>query len=306
MSDITIVIPVHNRAGIVGRTLESVRSQSVMPARVVLVDNDSDDNSLQVIESWASAMRSRGWDVMVDREPCPGACAARNLGLGHVQSDWVMFFDSDDVMSPNHLRDFQQTIDSNPEAQIIGRDINILLQSGKKKRGYFKSHNSLFNHVFRGCLSTQRFIARTDLVRQAGAWDPGAQVWNDWELGIRLLLSEPNIAKVTGTPSVTTYFQEDSITGRRLSDKAGQWETTLDIARKDIEAHGRHDLLPLIDVRAAILASAYHQEGRKDLARRLMMKTLSGCSKKRRIKLLYLYSLTFHHFTWAMSKLLGV
>ena len=50
---ISVVIPVWNRAGMVGRTLESLAAQTVWPDRVVLVDNDSTDDTARVLRHWA-------------------------------------------------------------------------------------------------------------------------------------------------------------------------------------------------------------------------------------------------------------
>lgn len=50
--ELTIVIPVYNRAGIVGRTLESVQRQTLRPLRVVLVDNNSTDATPEVLRAW--------------------------------------------------------------------------------------------------------------------------------------------------------------------------------------------------------------------------------------------------------------
>ena len=47
--EITVIIPVYNRAAVVGATLDSVLAQSHRPLQVVLVDNDSTDGSLQLL-----------------------------------------------------------------------------------------------------------------------------------------------------------------------------------------------------------------------------------------------------------------
>ena len=77
---ISVVIPVWNRAGMVGRTLESLAAQTVWPDRVVLVDNDSTDDTARVLRQWAMGRK----DVEVVCERVPGAAAARNCGLAAV------------------------------------------------------------------------------------------------------------------------------------------------------------------------------------------------------------------------------
>ncbi|MDE6528594.1 MAG: glycosyltransferase family 2 protein, partial [Muribaculaceae bacterium] len=97
---ITIVVPVYNRAGIVERTLESIRQQSHRPLSVVLVDNNSTDNTPHVLRKWKSEVEAPDMQVTIVDEPVAGAPAARNRGLGLTTTPYVMFFDSDDIMTP--------------------------------------------------------------------------------------------------------------------------------------------------------------------------------------------------------------
>ena len=52
-SPVTIVIPVYNRAHTIARTLRSIDTQTLRPAHVILVDNNSSDNSVDVMRAWA-------------------------------------------------------------------------------------------------------------------------------------------------------------------------------------------------------------------------------------------------------------
>ncbi|MDE6485411.1 MAG: glycosyltransferase family 2 protein, partial [Duncaniella sp.] len=95
---IDVIIPVYNRASIVEKTLRSIERQTVWPARVILVDNNSTDGTMQVLKRWAEEMTGRGLQVKVLSEAMAGAAAARNRGLDASAAEYVMFFDSDDVM----------------------------------------------------------------------------------------------------------------------------------------------------------------------------------------------------------------
>ena len=98
---ISLVIPVRNRASIVGRTLDSVAAQTRLPDQIVLVDNGSTDGTLEVLRRWANGRSN----VQVVTEPRPGAAEARNCGLRAVTEEYVMFFDSDDTMPPRHVEE---------------------------------------------------------------------------------------------------------------------------------------------------------------------------------------------------------
>lgn len=328
-SPITIVIPVYNRAHVIGRTLRSIDAQTQPPAHVILVDNNSTDSSMSVISDWA-----KGKDhVSILSEPARGACAARNRGLREVHTEWTMFFDSDDVMHPSHVRDFTHAISAHPTADVIGRDILYSTIEGKVRRLYFRAgRDAMFHHLFRGCLSTQRYVARTSLFRTAGGWDETLHGWNDLELGVRVLMHARNTINLGGAPTVTTYQQSESITGLNFSSHPRRWEDSLLAIRRDFESMPDSDsrkyrYIDWLDARAMILAAHYENEARAymsssdtsnrpspqpanlsdyrkahSLAVSLYNDIISHTRHPRRQRLIYLHNLHFRRLTWLLAK----
>lgn len=94
-ADVTVVMPARNRAGLIGRALESVARQTVAPAEVVVVDDASSDGT-------ADVARRHGATVLVQAE-AGGSGPARNVAVAHAATRWVAFLDSDDEWQPRHL-----------------------------------------------------------------------------------------------------------------------------------------------------------------------------------------------------------
>ena len=274
---ITIVIPVRDRATIVGRTLKSVCDQTLRPLRVVLVDNGSCDATPEVLRLWGGLMWDDGIDVCVVNEPRPGAAVARNRGLQEVSTRYVMFFDSDDTMHRDHCRMVVEGIKEAGYPDIAGWPVRQNVGRGHSKVGRFSRRCRLTNHLFHGSMSTVRFAVRTDLIRSVGGWDERLRGWDDYELGIRLLMAAGKVVRLPLSPdTVQIYPQEESITGTAYSPDPAKWEEALDICAGSLVAGGRHDMVRWIDVRRVILAGEYRREGRDDLADRLMGKVLDG------------------------------
>ena len=79
---VSVIIPVLNRATLVGKTLESVVKQTYRPLEVIVVDNGSTDNTLETIEKWASSLKDDpSFKIIVSQEPHRGASHARNMDL---------------------------------------------------------------------------------------------------------------------------------------------------------------------------------------------------------------------------------
>lgn len=224
---ITVVVPVYNRAAIVCRTLDSIRAQDYRPLKLILVDNHSTDGTPDVLNSWAVENSVGNFEVKVLLEPTPGASAARNAGLREVSTEWIMFFDSDDLMLPGHItRAMNAACDSG--ADIIGWDAEEILENGKTVIRRFAGNNYVYNNVFHSIFGTWKYMATTRLFRKAGGWLEGAGMLEDAELGMRLLLQNPRIFYVKGRPTVRimrtpgslSHFDSTSFDGMRKSIEA--------------------------------------------------------------------------------------
>lgn len=212
---LSIVIPARNRAARIERTLTSVASQSFRPIHVILVDNNSTDRTYESMQRWARKTETPDFRVDVLSEAEPGAANARNAGLREVDTPWVMFFDSDDTMAPNHVELAMDALRCNPEADIIGWDVVMHGIARRPVKKPFDTSDPLYYGVQLGTMATLRYMCRSELVRKAGGWDPQMRGWDDIELGTRLLTCRESVkvVKRKGKPTVDIDCHADSITG---------------------------------------------------------------------------------------------
>lgn len=234
---LTVVIPVYNRGDIVGRTLKSVEAQTLRPLRTVLVDNGSTDNSLDVLRQWRDRASGSDFEIDIVSEPHGKAAGARNAGLAITDTPWVMFFDSDDTMHPTHCSRAMDAV--TPETDVLGWNVNMHLPDGLRT-GRFVGSNPHFDNIFHGGFATQRWIARTDVVRKAGGWNPDALIWNDIELGARIIESGARIRRLSGHPTVDVYHSCQSISTEPWLSRLSRMETTLRLIENTLPARYRH------------------------------------------------------------------
>lgn len=109
---VTIVIPTYNRASIILRTLDSVAKQSYKNWECLVVDDHSTDNTKTVVEEYC---RKDSRFLYLVNEGKKGAQGARNTGLNHALFDWVIFFDSDNIMHSDMLESMVDEIENNKE-----------------------------------------------------------------------------------------------------------------------------------------------------------------------------------------------
>ena len=98
---ISIVIPVYNVSGYLKESLESVYSQGDVPCEIILVNDGSTDNSLQICKDYQKLYPDN--TVIIDKEN-GGLSDARNAGIDVATGEWIYFLDSDDRLAPGALK----------------------------------------------------------------------------------------------------------------------------------------------------------------------------------------------------------
>ncbi|MFT5998735.1 MAG: glycosyltransferase involved in cell wall biosynthesis [Neolewinella sp.] len=97
---VSIIIPAYNAAGTIKRTIASALAQDYTDIELILVDNNSSDDTLKVMEAAALAHPEK---IKVTNCPIQGCSAARNWGIKLSQGEWLQFLDADDTLEPGKL-----------------------------------------------------------------------------------------------------------------------------------------------------------------------------------------------------------
>lgn len=106
---ISFIIPVYNRAAVVGRCLDSILANDHdLIKEIVVVDDGSTDDSAQVVQCYVD--QYPGLIHLVKLEINSGVSAARNKGLEQVTGDYVWFVDSDDFVAKDALAHLCRTM----------------------------------------------------------------------------------------------------------------------------------------------------------------------------------------------------
>src|SRR5687768_7346886 len=88
----SVVIPCYNAARWIGGAIESALAQTV-PVEVIIVDDGSDDESLDRVRAFGNAVQLLALDHR-------GGNFARNTGWRAAHGEWVQFLDADDYLEP--------------------------------------------------------------------------------------------------------------------------------------------------------------------------------------------------------------
>lgn len=96
---ISVIIPVYNTEKYLGRCINSVLSSTYKNFEILLIDDGSNDRSLEICRNYGN----RDCRIRVFTQENQGASAARNRGIEESCGEWIVFVDSDDVISCDFL-----------------------------------------------------------------------------------------------------------------------------------------------------------------------------------------------------------
>lgn len=272
---ITVIIPVYNREHIVTRTLDSIAAQTLRSFRTILVNNNSTDNTDSVLARWAENNSSPERPVSVMAETTPGAAAARQAGLLATDTEWVLFFDSDDTMAPRHLERVSDFISANPGIDIAGWNVLYAHIDGSSHVRRFYDRNMAWHNVVHGSFATLRYCARRSLFLRAGGWNKDVRFWDDIELGARLLALNPTVKHIGPEVTVFVHETEVSITGTSYADSLRRAEAPLKLISKVTPKK----LQPIFPIKLLIEAALADRQGSPD--GKIFLKKMTGATNSR-------------------------
>ena len=214
--ELTIVIPYFNREQFLPRTFRSLERSTRRAARLIFVDNGSQDGSRALCEDFAR--RHPEQDILLLSESRSGAAIARNAGLAEVKTPWTYFFDSDDELSPRFIEQMEQTLKVHAEQNfdVIAFRTVMVHPDGSMTQRQSMFNESATDQILMSQLVTQNLFVRTDFLRRIGGWNEQLREWDDWELGIRVLVDGGKVLWLRDCAYHRIYLHPDSLTGKNF------------------------------------------------------------------------------------------
>ena len=112
---ISVVIPLFNKAHTIVNTLKSVFAQTYQNFEVIIVDDGSTDNGIDVVKNNFNDSRIR-----IIQQKNSGVSVARNNGAYNARSEWLNFLDGDDELQPAFLAEIIHLVSKHPDVDFVG------------------------------------------------------------------------------------------------------------------------------------------------------------------------------------------
>jgi len=93
VNEVSVIIPVYNASKYIEKTLKSLVSQSFKDFEIIIVDDGSEDDSIEIINKF---LLNHDFTFIVDSQEDKGVSSARNRGLELANGNYIIFLDDDD------------------------------------------------------------------------------------------------------------------------------------------------------------------------------------------------------------------
>ena len=178
---ISAIVPTRNSQRTLAACLESLRAQTHSETQVIVVDNNSTDDTQLIARDTAHLTISQG----------PERSAQRNRGATEASGEILVFFDSDMVIEPTVLAEIARTFEHNPEVGAItiperSFGEGFLAQCRVQEKGLYVGNDEV---------EAPRAF-RKEVFAAVGGWDETLTAAEDWDLADRTRAQHVPIARI--------------------------------------------------------------------------------------------------------------
>lgn len=113
---VSVIVPIYNAAPYLRETLDSIVASTYRPMEVVMVDDGSKDDSLQIAQDFCALHP----ECRVISQPNQGVSVARNNAIRHAQGQYILPVDADDKIANTLIEKAVQVIENNDDIRVVG------------------------------------------------------------------------------------------------------------------------------------------------------------------------------------------
>lgn len=169
--NLTVIIPAYNESGCVAQTIRSVQNQSTPPKVIIVIDDESIDNTSEVAKSCG--------DITVLRPPKNqgSKAGAQNYAMSFVNTRYTMAIDADTTLAPDAIEKIMPAICEKNVAAACGSVIPRYRKTMWERGRYieylfaFTYYKQIQNYYGKPLISSGCFsVYKTAILKKMGGW----------------------------------------------------------------------------------------------------------------------------------------
>ena len=131
---VSVIIVAYNSSRFIKETLESVLKQTWKEIELIITDDCSGDDTIEICRNWLKKNKNRFFRVeIISSKKNSGVPANANRGLQAATGDWIKFLGADDTLLPDCISYNMQNINKNPGIRVLLSKVNVYQDSFQEK-----------------------------------------------------------------------------------------------------------------------------------------------------------------------------
>ncbi len=222
---VSVIIPLYNSEKYIADTLKSVLNQTYKNIEILVIDDGSKDDSLNVAKTFENL------NVKIFSQSNKGASAARNYGLREAKGKYIQFLDADDLLSTNKIKSQVSLLEKDnsrvalcPIAHFFeGDNLENIRIENEWYHGSFDTPVKFLIQLYGGgkteggMITIHSWLSPKKLIDKAGFWNEDLSVDDDGEFFCRVILHSNGLISANDAICYYRKFREN----RSLSSQAG-------------------------------------------------------------------------------------
>ena len=187
----SIICPTYNSSLFIEKTLECVLSQKYKKFEIIFSDDDSKDNTIQILENYKPKFQKLGIDVKIIKNNHAGPGRARNQGLKLAKYEWISFLDSDDLWHEEKLIKVFSFLEKNKELNCILHRQFFVSMSNKVKNydfdKYFDKNIPVKKQLYKNNFFAMSAVTiKKNLIEEVQGFNESYENAQDFDLWLRI------------------------------------------------------------------------------------------------------------------------
>ena len=143
---VSVNVLMYNSSKYILETLESIKAQTYQNIELIMSDDKSTDNTVQICEKWIAKNKNRfaSYQILVP-DHNTGQSGNYNRAFRAATGEWIKEIDGDDLLLPNCLTDLMEFVDANPDAKYVFGKANYFPKKNRKYSIKLPFDNSFFS-----------------------------------------------------------------------------------------------------------------------------------------------------------------
>lgn len=165
---VSILAPCYNGKRYLNRFIESLLSQDYSPLELILINDGSTDNSVEIVNSYQQQLQDHGIKLIIHSQENAGIGAAINNGLKFINGDYFTWIGIDDYYHPNFFSKLVNFMENNPQYSVVRNDGYIVDEDNTDiilGRMADSNHDKYNEHLFENAILEKNFQFGYSLVR---------------------------------------------------------------------------------------------------------------------------------------------